>query len=115
MVNDENQNDIGAAGAGDGAENTMIEDAIENLLACIQLSEDFINAALSTGVTQRSEILSNLLIDCHQRMGDIELFREDNDGAIESYKKAVGLCEKYINGNERMMASTLFTIGCCYQ
>jgi hypothetical protein len=93
----------------------MVEDALENLLACIQVSEDFINAGLAGGVGQRREVFSNLLIDAYIRLGDITLFKEDIEGAIESFNKAVDLCKEFSNGNERIMASTLFTIGCCFQ
>ena len=36
-------------------------------------------------------------------------------GAIESFRKAVELCREFSVGNERVLASTLFTIGCCFQ
>ena len=43
------------------------------------------------------------------------MFKEDIQGAIDSYKKAVDYCQQFILGNERLLASTYFTIGCCYQ
>ena len=94
---------------------TMVEDAVENILACIQLAEDFISSGLAGGLTQRKEVISNLLIDSYIRLGDITLFREDIAGAIESFQKAVDLCREFSSGNERIQASTLFTIGCCHQ
>lgn len=93
----------------------MVEDAFENILASIQLAEDFVNSGLAGGLAQRKEVFSNLLIDAYIRLGDITLFREDIIGAIESFRKAVDLCSEFKKGNERVMASTLFTIGCCYQ
>lgn len=92
----------------------MVEDAIENLFACIQLSEDFCNNMLISGVSSRKKVLSDLMIDTQTRLGDILLFKEDVTGAIESYMKAVDLCSENLEGNERSKASTLFTIGCCY-
>ena len=94
----------------------MVEDATENLLACIQLSEDFINnpSVSSEDQTKRKEVLSNLLIDSYIRLGDIVLFKEDIPGAIDSYKKAVEYCKDFTKGNERLLTSTLFTIGCCH-
>jgi hypothetical protein len=56
-----------------------------------------------------------LLIDAYIRLGDIVLFKEDIPGSIDSYKKAVDYCRLFPVGNERLLASTLFTIGCCHQ
>ena len=92
----------------------MVDDALENLLASIQVAEDFINSGLAGGIAQRREVFSNLLIDSYTRLGDITLFKEDIMGAIESYRKAADLCKEFIKGNERLLASTLFTIGCCF-
>lgn len=94
--------------------NMMVEDAIENLFACIQLSEDFFNRGLIAGASSRKKVLSDLLIDTQTRLGDILLFKEEVAGAIESYVKAVELCSENLEGNERNKASTLFTIGCCF-
>jgi|LauGreDrversion4_2_1035121.scaffolds.fasta_scaffold475858_2 hypothetical protein len=43
------------------------------------------------------------------------MFREDIGGAVEQFSYAVDLCKEFPLGNERSMASTLFTIGCCLQ
>ena len=93
----------------------LVEDAFENLLASIQVAEDFISSGLSGGANQRKAVFSNLLIDAYSRLGDITLFKEDILGAIESFKKAVEMCREFSQGNERVLASTLFTIGCCFQ
>lgn len=55
-----------------------------------------------------------MLIDAYIRLGDIVLFKEDIAGAIDSYKKAVDYCMQFPIGNERLLASTFFTIGCCH-
>lgn len=81
---------------------------MENLLACIQISGDFINQGLSGGLAQRRKVVSNLLIDAQIRLGDITLFKEDVMGAVESYRKVVDLCREFIEGNERVLPSTLF-------
>ena len=56
-----------------------------------------------------------MLIDAYIRLGDITMFKEDIQGAIDSYKKAVDYCQQFPVGNERLLASTYFTVGCCYQ
>lgn len=58
-------------------ENPMMEDAIENLSAAIQLAEDFAAAASSPEKKrERMEVVSNLLIDAHSSLGDLFLFGE---------------------------------------
>ena len=61
------------------------------------------------------QVVSDLLIDSYIRYGDITLFREQIPVSIELYRKAVDLCREQRDGNERMLSSTLYTIGCCYQ
>ena len=55
------------------------------------------------------------MIDTYIRLGDITLFKEEITEAIDSYKKAAELCKEFSAGNERILASTLFTIGCCFE
>ena len=93
----------------------IVDDAFDNLVAAIQVPEDFINGGIAGDTKLRRNVLSNLLIDAYIRLGDITLFREDIMGAIESFRKAVELCKEFSDGNERILASTLFTIGCCFQ
>ena len=90
----------------------MLEDAAENFQAAIQLIDDFITGSLGQS-GRRKELVANLLIDSHTRFGDILMFREDIVAAVEQYSYAVDLCKEFPLGNERAMASTLFTIGCC--
>lgn len=59
-------------------------------------------------------MISNLLIDANIRMGDILLFKEAYEEAIEFFQKAVDLCREHFEGNERMMSSTLIMIGSTY-
>lgn len=93
----------------------MVEDAQDNLAASIQVLEDFISTALFSAGPQRAAVVSNLLIDAYIRMGDVVLFKEAIVEAIEYYKKSVELCREYLEGNERVMSSTLILIGSSYQ
>lgn len=95
----------------------MCEDATDLLQASIQLIEDFINSsgAFEASKNQRKAVFSNLLIDAHSRQGDVALFMEHIEESIKCYNHSVDLCKEFITGNERIMSSTLYTIGCCYQ
>lgn len=42
-------------------------------------------------------------------------FKEDFPESINFQRSAVELCLEFFKGNERIMASTLYTIGCSYQ
>jgi len=61
---------------------------MDNLLACIQLVNDFINStgAFAAGKSQRKAVFSNLLIDSSNRYADIALFKEQIEEAIYYYK-----------------------------
>jgi len=74
----------------------LVDDAQANLLASIQVVEDFINTGLAGGILQRREVFCNLLIDAYVRLGDITLYKEDIIEAIESFRKAVDLCKEFI-------------------
>ena len=73
----------------------MVEDSVENLIAAIQLIEDFTSStSVSSDVLdKRKEVFSNLLIDSFIRVGDILQFKEAMEDAIDSFKKAVALCK----------------------
>jgi hypothetical protein len=113
LENGEDQQEQKEGGDENGA--SMVEDAMDNLQASIQLADDFINSTSVSAEIQatRRAVLSNLLIDAHIRFGDISLFKEDIMGAIAQFRIAVELCSVYLDGNERTMSGTLFTIGCC--
>jgi hypothetical protein len=95
----------------------MAEDAIDNLEACIQNINDFVNSAGAFEASKglRKQIFSDLMIDALSRQGDVALFAEQVEEAITYFYKSVELCKEFIQGNERVMSSTLYTIGCCYQ
>jgi hypothetical protein len=73
----------------------MVEDSVENLIAAIQLIEDFTSSTSVTShvLDKRKEVFSNLLIDSFIRVGDILQFKEAMEDAIDSFKKAVALCK----------------------
>jgi hypothetical protein len=73
----------------------MVEDSVENLIAAIQLIEDFTSSTSVTSdiLDKRKKVFSNLLIDSFIRVGDILQFKEAMEDAIDSFKKAVALCK----------------------
>lgn len=51
------------------------------------------------------------MIDCYLRKADYAKFYTDIDMAKEDYHNAIKICEKFPEGNERIMSSAYFSLG----
>jgi tetratricopeptide (TPR) repeat protein len=54
------------------------------------------------------------MIDCYLRKADYAKFYTDIDMATDDYQNAIKICQKFVEGNERIMSSAYFSLGSLY-